>query len=330
MPTEIERARAYVRMAPVAVAGQGGHAATMKVARTLVSGFGLGHDDALCLLREYSHRCIPPWWDHDLQHKVRSAFMTPSPHPPGWMVRGSGFGIPCSSAMRDADRICSRPVPWSRSALERVAEGLVVTPRWLAQRSALNPREIGPSEYLAHIFDPLHKALVFTQQQSQGQALWPHESSPSTGPSGVWFMIQPVDGAFHLNPRQGSRSRRSEESVTEWRHMLLESDEAPRGLWLSAICRLPLPIVSIASSGNRSLHVLVRLGARTKAEWDEARRELLAPLSELGCDPAAMTAVRLARLPGCLRKDTGKLQTLYYLNAAPTAAPLAEIDAHTE
>ena len=51
MPTEIERARAYVRRAPVAVAGQGGHAATMKVARTLVSGFGLGHDDALYLLR---------------------------------------------------------------------------------------------------------------------------------------------------------------------------------------------------------------------------------------------------------------------------------------
>ena len=104
--------------------------------------------------------------------------------------------------------------------------------------------------------------------------------------------------------------------------MLLESDEAPRGAWLGAMCRLPLPIVSIASSGNRSLHVLIRLEAETKSEWEEARREMLGPLSRLGCDPAAMTAVRLARLPGCLRQDKAAEQTLFYLNPAPAAAPL--------
>lgn len=320
MLSEIERARAYVRKTPQAVSGQGGHACTMRVARTLVSGFGLDYEDALHLLREFSERCVPPWSEHDLQHKVRSALLTPSPHPPGWMLRGSSaFGF----SVRDANHCDCKPVPWDRVALERVAEGLVVTPRWLAQRSPLNPRQICSTEYLAHVFTPAQKALIFTNHKSQGQALWPDEPPPRTGPFGVWFMIQPVDGLFHPNPRQGKPSRRSEESVTEWRHMLLESDEAPRGLWLSAICCLPLPIVSIASSGNRSLHVLIRLEANTKGEWDEARRELLSPLSELGCDPAAMTAVRLARLPGCFREDARNPQTLYYLNPSPVAAPLA-------
>lgn len=319
MLTAIERARAYVRKAPEAIGGQGGHVATMKVARTLVSGFGLGHEDALCLIREYGERCIPPWSDNDLQHKVRSALTTPSPHPPGWMLHGSKTSILAG----DSNHRDCRPVPWNRASLERVAEGLVVTPRWLAQKSPLNPRCISVADYLNGVFTPAQKVVVFTNHQSQGQALWPDSLPPTAGPEGVWFLIQPVDGLFHENPRQGNPSRRSEESVTQWRHMLLESDEAPRGLWLSAICRLPLPIVSIASSGNRSLHVLIRLEARTKSEWDEARRELLVPLSELGCDPAAMTAVRLARLPGCFREDTRQLQTLYYLDPAPAAVPLA-------
>ena len=47
------------------------------------------------------------------------------------------------------------------------------------------------------------------------------------GPDGVWFLPQPVDGEFHPNPRQEDKpSRRSEESIVDWRFAVLESDEA--------------------------------------------------------------------------------------------------------
>lgn len=321
-----ERALAYVRRAEPAVSGQAGHAATMKVARTLVSGFCLPVDDVLRLLHEYNSRCLPPWSEAELAHKLRSALATPSPHPPGWMLQGDESLPPAATGSSHVavSGDPKRPVPWDQDTLKKVAGEAVITPRWLAEKSPVAPMYVTPSAYLAHVFEPGQKAIVFTNQQSQGQSVWPDSPPPDAGPEGVWFLIQPVDGHFHENPRQGNLSRRSEESVTQWRHMLLESDEAPRGAWLGAMCRLPLPIVSIASSGNRSLHVLIRLEAETKSEWDEARREILRPLSRLGCDAAAMTAVRLARLPGCLRQDKAAKQTLFYLNPAPSAAPLFE------
>lgn len=293
----------------------------MRVARTLVSGFCLGADEAMAVLRDFNSRCLPPWTEAELAHKIRSALNTTSPHPPGWMLCG-GAPISAPTKLEGANRLS---VPWSQAALTRLANGLEVTPAWLAERSPIAPASVDPAAFLGHVFEKGQKALVFTQQESQGQAMWPVESVPVKGAQGVWFLIQPVDGQFHANPRQGRQSRRSEEAVSEWRHMLLESDHAPRGLWLSAMCQLPLPIVSIASSGNRSLHVIIRMIARSKPEWDKARQEMLAPLSRLGCDAAAMTAVRLARLPGCWREDRNAKQRLFYLNPAPRMIPLASL-----
>ena len=321
-----ERASAYVQRAEPAVSGQAGHASTMRVTRTLVSGFCLSEDAAMRLLRDYNLRCQPPWSEAELAHKMRSALSTPSPHPPGWMLDGGAWRAmqPNGVSRVTVCSVQSKPVPWDQKALQKLAGDLVITPRWLTQRSPVAPTHVTPAAYLSHVFEPGQKAICFTNQQSQGQSVWPDAAPPLSGPEGVWFMIQPVDGLFHNNPRQGKSSRRSEESVTQWRHMLLESDDAPRGVWLAAICRLPLPIVSIASSGNRSLHVLVRLEAATKNEWDDARRSMLGPLSRLGCDAAAMTAVRLSRLAGCSRKDRGAEQTLYYLNPSPVPEPIAK------
>jgi hypothetical protein len=81
----------------------------------------------------------------------------------------------------------------------------------------------------------------------------------------------------HFNPRQGKMSRRSEESVTVFRHAVLESDAMAAEEWLRILVQLPLPIVSITSSGGRSLHALLRLEAKSKAGWDQLVRGLLLP-----------------------------------------------------
>ena len=136
-------------------------------------------------------------------------------------------------------------------------------------------------------------------------------------------MIQPVDGQLHWNPRQQRESKRSEEAVTSWRYAILESDKVPASDWLKILVQLPVRIVAIYSSGGSSVHALVHIDASSKSEWDAALRTKVLPvLSLLGADPGSLTAVRLSRLPNCMRGQTGELQELYYLNPQPEAQPL--------
>jgi hypothetical protein len=68
-----ERARKYIARMDPAVAGQGGHRATWDVALVLCRGFSLGEDRAYSLLCEYNTRCVPPWSERELRHKIKGA-----------------------------------------------------------------------------------------------------------------------------------------------------------------------------------------------------------------------------------------------------------------
>jgi hypothetical protein len=141
----------------------------------------------------------------------------------------------------------------------------------------------------------------------------------------VWFLSNPVDGEFHWNPRKQKNSRRSEESVTSWRYAVLESDKAPSHLWLKALVQLPIPIAAIYTSGKRSVHSLVRVDATSKVDWDSMVCGELAPLLvPLGACSGSLSAVRLTRLPNCIRGQTGRLQQLLYLDPDPDGEPIIE------
>ena len=115
-------------------------------------------------------------------------------------------------------------------------------------------------------------------------------------------------------------SRRSEESVTCWRYVVLESDQAEREDWLRCLIQLPLAIACICDSGGRSIHALVRLDASSKPDWD-ARVKLIKPtLITLGADPGALSAIRLTRLPQAMRGQ--RVQRLLYLNPSASATPI--------
>ena len=80
--------------------------------------------------------------------------------------------------------------------------------------------------------------------------------------------------------------------------------------------QLPLPIVSITSSGGKSLHALVRVAANSKANWDQ----IIGAIKPRLIDPGALTAVRLTRLPNCYRGE--RFQELLYLDPTPTDEPI--------
>jgi hypothetical protein len=70
----VERARKYLATMNASVSGQRGHDTAFAAACALVLGFGLDQETALQLLMgEWNERCQPPWSEHELRHKVRSA-----------------------------------------------------------------------------------------------------------------------------------------------------------------------------------------------------------------------------------------------------------------
>ena len=122
-------------------------------------------------------------------------------------------------------------------------------------------------------------------------------------------------------------SCRSEESVTAWRFMVLESDEAEEADWLAVLAQMPLRIAAVYSSAGRSIHALVRVDAASKEEWDSMARLIKPVAIRLGADKGCITAVRLTRLPGCYRGEDGPPPITAPVPRPAQDAPL-EFDAH--
>ena len=241
-----------------------------------------------------------------------------------------------------------------------------VTLEWLRERSPVwipPPSEQGPEMaaglFLPALFNAGESVLVFTRQTSQGDFLYrdgktfrlgklPRDPAvpsalPAAGGEGAWFLCQPVTGEWSANPYASGGSeppklgRRHGGCVTAWRHCVIESDEAEPALWLRALTVIPLPIRAIYTSGGRSVHALAGVYCSCKSEFDALRDVLARVLCPLGADGAAMTAVRLTRLPGVKRCGTrgkdGKLvrypaprlQELAWLNPAAPVRPILEI-----
>lgn len=343
--TLYERAQKYVAKMPAAVSGTGGHNATFHVACVLLQGFDLPRGEARAVLDEFNARCEPPWSERELEHKLNQADgMSGLETRDGMQPRGClGKDTERDDGPREPSlpsRAASAPLPiapagkpeFSPEKLRAFAQRWrpYVDTAWLAERSAVLPfgtnGGLSADDFLRAVFREGERVVLFTNQQSQGQAMWPLQRTPAGGDEGVWYLAQPVDGLEYPNPRSRNEdgtpklSRRSEESVTAWRHLVLESDEAEARDWLGAVVQLPLRIVAIYTSGGRSIHALVRIDARSKGNWDGIVKQIRPILVTLGADPKAMSAVRLTRLPGCLRGD--KLQKLLYLNPEPEASPI--------
>jgi hypothetical protein len=212
---------------------------------------------------------------------------------------------------------------------------------WLWERSPKRPETQNAFSFLAHLYAPGELVHVFdkfdgiegkkplvTVKIGRPMDCRVPDSIRYGGRfgDGIWFLCNPVNGQWHPNPRETNKlSCRSEESITSFRYAVLESDQAASEDWLAFIVQLPIKIAAIYTSGSRSIHCLIRLDARTKAEWDAQIQPLKRPLKLLGADAGCMSAVRLTRLPGCWRPNKNGFQKLLYLCPNPTAGPLLDL-----
>src|SRR5262245_60410894 len=107
LTTVIDRARAYLSAMPPAIAGQNGHGQTFVAACALVNGFALESETALALLQEYNSRCVPPWSERELPHKITSAVHAAHRKPRGHLLRSTRAVAPPT------------PVPMPRQPIQR-------------------------------------------------------------------------------------------------------------------------------------------------------------------------------------------------------------------
>ena len=184
-----------------------------------------------------------------------------------------------------------KTAPFTPVRLKEIASNVDIDDiaAFVCQQSPIPPSSVSAEGFLNHLYQRGECVVIFTNQESHGQALFVAGGTrPSLfplltgGPDGVWFLVQPVDGDYHWNPRQNTMSRRSQESVNSWRYLVLESDEADANDWLKMLIQVPLPIVAMYSSGGRSIHALVRVEAASKAEWDGIKNRLAKALLPLG------------------------------------------------
>lgn len=243
---------------------------------------------------------------------------------------------------------------------------------WLLRHSPVRipaERHSWPRLMLDALYRPGDHILIFTKYMSQGQILHtvgerplaleqqpprpgypaPRRTPtgyPGGGRSGVWYLTAPVTGEWTPNENNrdqyGARyGRRHAACCTRFPYLVLESDDAPPSIWLRILVQLADPIVAVYTSGGKSYHALVRVNADTKEQFDLARERYIVRLAAAGADPAAITAVRLSRLPGCLRFGSGdgptykpylgadgkpapRLQRLLYLNPGADGRPIIE------
>lgn len=213
-----------------------------------------------------------------------------------------------------------------------------------------------PELFLDALYPHRDRVLIFTKFASQGQFLrviheknyalhpvpgrkaHPVPSLPDRGEDGVWFLASPVEGVWKENPtmtdpRTGAPKigRRHAACCTAFPFAVLESDVIPEPQWLRILARLRDDIAAIYTSGGKSIHALIRLHPTPKSaeQFNAHRRSLIERLVPLGADRAALTAVRLTRLPGAVRLSKlapgasvatpgHALQSLLYLNPTPS------------
>jgi hypothetical protein len=331
-----ERARRYLECCDPAISGSGGHDTTFRVACALIHGLCVPPEEAYqLLLSGYNPRCQPPWNESDLRHKVASASAdTAATGKPRGYLLGIGIAVPPRPvALNTAPRTTTKAV-YDPDYLVGFTSQLsdTIDAEYLEIRGEFTCHHRTPSGFLHKVFRQGKSVWVTDKPESREGLIWTHDGPVQdlselnhlqVGRAGVWFLSNPIDGAPHQIERLRSQfnpeglSFRATECITDWRHVVLETDCAPAELWLKALCLLELPIVAIYDSGARGPHALVRLGASSQEEWYALLAPHIERLVRLGACARTLTPLRLTRLPNCMRAETGRLQQLLYL--APNA-----------
>jgi hypothetical protein len=294
--SKLDRARAWLRNVPGAVAGQNGHGATFAVATSLVHGFELSESEASNLLDDYNRKCLPPWNAQELAHKLKEAVRVPHDKPKGWLLSAQS-GTPVSTTGKFVVQKV-QPIPEPDSKFTTI-------------------------DFLKACFEPDEVVCICNdiisddggrcRPASKGTFLKRDEwiSKHFTPPIGSMWNSPDSRGAYvRVNPCLDQSG--SDSGVASFRHVLVEMDEKTKDEQWTILKDSKLPMSVVIDSGGKSLHGWVRVDAANKEEWGERRDVVYRHLEALGIDPKNKNASRFSRLAGVMRD--GKEQKLLAIN----------------
>jgi hypothetical protein len=179
---------------------------------------------------------------------------------------------------------------------------------------------------IKHLYQPEDFLLIGDKYATEPKTArdWV-EHIEQRGTAGLPFIIpNRLTGQEH-ETSNGSRSRRCDAAVKEFRFVLAEFDNMSRSdqlLFWSGWISDPntLPVACLIDSGNKSIHAWVEVNRSDRQSWDrEVKGDLFETfLISLGVDGATKNPSRMSRLPGHEREKTGQLQRLLWLGPAAT------------
>lgn len=123
-------------------------------------------------------------------------------------------------------------------------------------------------------------------------------------PNGVWFRINPV------KDESGT-----DESVSAFRHLLIEFDHRTLEEQWAIYTESDLPITAVIYSGSRSMHALVRVDARDAKEFKERQEKVYGYLRDYLDDSGNKNPSRYSRLPGVYRNEKEQRLIAYNIGA---------------
>jgi len=118
--------------------------------------------------------------------------------------------------------------------------------------------------------------------------------------AGAWMRPNPVKKVG-----SGHDGAITNDDITAFRFLLLESDELDTDQQLAIYAKLNIPIAAILSSGGKSCHAWLRLDATDADDYAAKTARIYAALEQFGFDKANKNPSRLSRLPGAVRKIGG-------------------------
>lgn len=110
--------------------------------------------------------------------------------------------------------------------------------------------------------------------------------------SGAWIQMNPSDG-------KGGEKK----NVVDYRYSLIECDDTPIEEQMEIYKQMNLPIATLAHSGNKSIHALVKVDASNQEEYKKRVECLFNQLKANGIeiDEANKNCNRLTRIPSVMR-----------------------------
>ena len=267
----------------------------------------VSENEAADLIRQYTANCGRAVTQREINEAISTAYNTD-------FSGGNPATPPVKIEPFNPDRMaeCAAKVPFE------------VTPDWLAEVSPEYVLDVTPSQYLDAVFRPEENVAVKVDKLDRGLVyqVGDHESAArlnryvKTNTAGAWYYTNPVDGQYNLKPDGNRGGCYGDDRITDWRYLLLESDhEGFEQHWLNIVVQLN-NVVALYTSGNVSVHALVRVNATSKDEFNRIADQYKR-LVQVGACEGSLSATRATRLPGVVRGDNGREQRLLYLAPNP-------------